>query len=126
MDKRHPIQPLEKDRHGTIRFKANGIVQFLLYTSNHGLTSIATKDFSQENHEQFAQLIGYSLGEFGELSYVNDETYEAASLMAQNDDVDERDALIETLQTKIDHLRSTLREPMAELFGVHPDDLTKK
>ncbi|HEY9661654.1 MAG TPA: hypothetical protein V6C65_24625, partial [Allocoleopsis sp.] len=35
---------------------------------------------------QFAQLIGYSLSGFGDLSYVSDETYAAASSMANIDE----------------------------------------
>jgi len=37
--------------------------------------------FPQEDREQFAQLIGYSLSGFGELDYVSDETYEVAERM---------------------------------------------
>lgn len=75
---KHPIQPLDLDDHGTLRFKANAIVQHLL---NHGgidLNALAMMNFSKEDREQFAQLIGYSLCGFGELSYVSDETYDAA------------------------------------------------
>ena len=34
--------------------------------------------FTAEDREQFAQLIGYSMSDFGELSYVTDRTYMAA------------------------------------------------
>jgi hypothetical protein len=34
--------------------------------------------FSNEDRQQFAQLIGYSLGGYSELSYVDDDAYKAA------------------------------------------------
>jgi hypothetical protein len=61
-----------------LRFKANAIVRHLLDNGGIDLNAIAMLSFSQEDREQFAQLIGYSLSGFGELSYVSDETYNAA------------------------------------------------
>lgn len=78
MSVRHPTQPLSKDEHGTIRFKANKIVRHLLDHGGHDMNKLSMMNFSQEDREQFAQLIGYSLSGFGELSYVSDETYERA------------------------------------------------
>jgi hypothetical protein len=75
---KHPTQPLDLDEHGTLRFKANAIVRFLLDAGPFDMNKLALMPFSQEDREQFAQLIGYSFGGFGELSYVSDETYEAA------------------------------------------------
>ena len=74
----HPLQPLVTDDSGVTRFKANAIVQFLLNTGRHDMNSLATLPFSNEDREQFAQLIGYSLCGFGELGYVSDKTYNAA------------------------------------------------
>ena len=58
---KHPIQPIEKDEHGTYRFKPNAIVQYLLdkgpFDLNHLAMKAATTPFSQEDREQFAQLI---------------------------------------------------------------------
>jgi hypothetical protein len=73
--KKHPIQPLEKDDRDIVRFKENKIVRFLLDAGPYDLNQLAAMPFSQEDREQFAQLIGYSLCGFGELSYVSDETY---------------------------------------------------
>lgn len=75
---KHPIQPLVKDGHGVVRFKRNAIVRFLLDAGPHDMNKLAVLDFSDEDREQFAQLIGYSLSGFGELSYVHDRTYDAA------------------------------------------------
>jgi len=73
----HPVQPLLRDPDGVIRFKPNAIVAYLLHVARrHGvdLNELAVMPFTQEDREQFAQLIGYSLSGFGELSYVSAET----------------------------------------------------
>lgn len=78
---RHPIQPLQTDTDGVVRFKSNKIVRFLLdWASRRGIdmNALALMPFENEDREQFAQLIGYSLSGFGELSYVSDETYDSA------------------------------------------------
>ena len=77
---RHPVQTLEKDKHGILRFKKNKIVEFLLESGLYDLNKLAMMNFADEDYEQFAQLIGYSLNGFGELSYVSDETYALAEL----------------------------------------------
>lgn len=82
MKAKHPIQPLEYDKHGTLRFKENAIVTYLLNTGGSDMNKLAMMPFSNEDREQFAQLIGYSLGGFGELSYVSDETFNKAAKQA--------------------------------------------
>jgi hypothetical protein len=72
---KHPIQQLEKDEEGKLRFKQNSIVRFLKDTSKYNLNELALMPFDREDWEQFAQLIGYSLDGFGELSYVSQETH---------------------------------------------------
>jgi hypothetical protein len=79
----HPIQPLYRDDRGVVRFKPNAIVRFLLDAGPYDLNKLAVMDFSQEDQEQFAQLIGYSLSGFSELDYVRDKTYDAASALAE-------------------------------------------
>ena len=74
----HPIQPLYKDPSGIVRFKDNAIVLFLLDNGPFDMNALAIRAFSNEDREQFAQLIGYSLCGFGDLDYVSDETYERA------------------------------------------------
>jgi hypothetical protein len=118
---KHPIQPVAPDKHGTPRFKPNKIVEFL---ANNRLNELATMDFPQEDWEQLAQLIGYSLSGFGELSYVSDETYGAAAAMAE-DGLTEEEARLDTLRTTLADLRASLREPIAKLYGIHPDDLAQ-
>lgn len=81
--KDHPTQPLVADRHGVTRFKANKIVCFLLeLTEKHGLAdmiTIAQGEFSDDDRCQFAQLIGYSLSGYSELSYVDAKHWRKAS-----------------------------------------------
>lgn len=80
-----PQQPLILDEGGRIRFKANRIVDALLDHSQKngfGMNEIAREEFTAEDRMQFAQLIGYSLGGYGELSYVTDESYNAAAMAA--------------------------------------------
>jgi hypothetical protein len=119
---RHPLQPLIKDDRGVIRFKANAIVRFLLDNGPHNLNHLAVMNFSAEDHEQFAQLIGYSLSGFGDLDYVRNETYEAAAQMEQAG-LDERDARISALQETVGTIKKALREMVPAVFNIHPDSL---
>jgi len=83
MKQTHPIQPIIKDKNGTLRFKENAIVSFLLDAGPFDMNKLAYMPFTQEDREQFAQLIGYSLGGFGELRYVSDKTYKRAEKKRQ-------------------------------------------
>lgn len=82
-----PLQPLVRDQHGVIRFRANVAVRKLLdFATAHGcgLNELACMGIPDEDFEQLAQLIGYSVSGFSELSYVSDET------MAKVDDAVQR------------------------------------
>jgi hypothetical protein len=120
--KNHPIQPLEADEHGTIRFKRNAIVEHLLDKGGIDLNQIACMEFSREDREQFAQLIGYSLSGFSELSYVRDETYNAAARMAKTEETSEQ-ARIAALEEMLREIKEGLRSAACVAFGKHPDDL---
>lgn len=119
----NPIQPIEKDALGASRFKANAIVRYLFDHGCIDLNNLATLPFSQDDQEQFAQLIGYSLSAFSELSYVSDDTYGAAELMAYSKYENSSEARIAHLEQEISALRYTLKKPIARLYGIHPDDL---
>ena len=71
---RHPVQPVVVDENGVERFKGNKIVLFLLRNGGYDMNDLGRMEFSNEDREQFAQLIGYSVSGFGDLSYVSDET----------------------------------------------------
>ena len=79
----HPMQPIAVDPHGTVRFQENKIVRHLLDKGGIDLNQLAMINFSQADQVQFAQLIGYSLSGFHELSYVPDSVAKAASEKAQ-------------------------------------------
>lgn len=87
---KHPQQPVEKDDQGVIRFKKNHIVDFLLRSGRFDLNLLALMPFSNEDRTQFAQLIGYSVSGFGELSYVPSEDVdradEAAAVLLKGND----------------------------------------
>lgn len=125
---KNPIQPLEKDAQGVLRFKENILIRALLdhgRATGLGLNELALK-FNKPEHvddwQQLAQLIGYSLSGYGELSYVNDDAYGAAATMA-DEGLSEKDARIAHLEHELFMVRSSLREPVARLYGLHPDDL---
>lgn len=83
MSRNFPLQPLEWVN-GVIRFKKNRIVDFLLDEYKPGLNRLAEQGFSNEEFEQFAQLIGYSVDGFGTLSYVRNPTWRRVSKVLAN------------------------------------------
>ena len=121
---RNPMQPIQKDEHGTLRFKENEIVRRLLDDSGISLNDIAFWDVSREDREQFAQLIGYSLSGFSDLSYVSDETCDVATQMAGSG-MSEQEARIAALEDRLGIARKHVREMAAALFQIHPDDLVE-
>ncbi len=84
---KQPMQPLVITPDRLIRFHANAIVRWMLEQGREGkrfdMNLIAMQDFSVEDQMQFAQLIGYSLSGYADLSYVTDESYEEASVAAE-------------------------------------------
>jgi hypothetical protein len=119
---KHPIQQLEQDDKGVLRFKGNAIVRYLLDAGPFDMNHIAMKQFSDEDQEQFAQLIGYSLSGFGELSYVSDETYAAAERMHEKGETEEQ-AKIAHLEEVLETVRGGLRQIVPSVFRIHEDDL---
>ena len=88
------------------------------------MNTLARKDFSDDDRQQFAQLIGYSLAGYCMSGYVDDAAYYAAANVAAG--MEEKDARIAGLEQKLAELRAAvdmLREPMARLLEMHPDDL---
>jgi hypothetical protein len=80
---KHPMQPIVLDSHGVARFKANAIVRHLLDNGGIDLNRIAMLPFNQEDREQFAQLIGYSVSGFGDLGYADPATVAAADALVE-------------------------------------------
>lgn len=82
---KYPMQPIVLDESGTPRFKANPIVNYLKeHAARTGcdLNVLTTMPFSVDDWEQFAQLIGYSVSGFGDLSYADVRTVEKADAEA--------------------------------------------
>lgn len=75
---KHPMQKVKLDDDGVVRFVPNQIVRFLLDAGPFDMNQLAMMPFSKRDREQFAQLIGYSVSGFGELSYVSSEAWQKA------------------------------------------------
>ncbi len=73
----HPMQPFEMVGK-VLRFKENPIVSYLLEKGGLDMNHLACQDFTEEDRQHFAQLIGYSLSGWGTLSYVNDQKWQEA------------------------------------------------
>jgi hypothetical protein len=119
---KHPIQPLQMEN-GVLRFKRNKIVEHLLDKGGIDMNDIARLDFSQEDREQFAQLIGYSHSGSGDLGYVSDEVWCAAQEMYEKKGTSEIEARNAYLRMRLKEAQDGIREGVAVLFSIHPDDL---
>lgn len=121
----HPLQPLMSDPSGTLRFKENRIVSHLLEVAGRngcGLNELAMLEFSREDREQLAQLIGYSAGGFCTLSYVQSDTVKAVDEMADGG-LDPVHAENASLKRELRELKERLKPVIADLYGIHPDNL---
>jgi hypothetical protein len=112
----HPIQPLE-EVNGRLRFKRNAIVRHLLDNGGIDMNALACMEFSREDREQFAQLIGYSFAGASELSYMSQEVLEAAD-KAYAYGAGANEARADALQDKLTLMKQEMREPVRVLFGI--------
>lgn len=71
---RHPMQKIHIDDHGVARFRANRIVRHLLDAGPFDMNDLAMMPFDDEDWRQFAQLIGYSVSGYGDLSYADEKS----------------------------------------------------
>lgn len=78
-----PMQPIEIDARGTPRFVANGIVREMLDRSLDDMNTLAMLKMPKGHRAQFAQLIGYSVDGFAELSYATGQQVAAADEEAE-------------------------------------------
>jgi len=81
---KHPVQPLYKDRDGTVRFYENKIIRYLLDAGPFDMNALSRLPFSDDDRQQFAQLIGYSLSGYSELSYVSEDAFGAAQIAVRD------------------------------------------
>lgn len=107
---KNPIQPVYLDEHGTLRFKPNGIIRYLFENRIIDLNALALIKFNQTDREQFAQMLGYSLSGYGDLSYVSNETYNAAHAMAEGATGSDLELRNQALQAELDSIKETCRK----------------
>lgn len=69
---KHPMQPVQMDNNGIIGFKKNSVVDYLAENCGRNINSLALMGFSDEDMEQFIQLIGVSVSFFSDLDYASD------------------------------------------------------
>lgn len=82
--KRQPMQPIVMDS-GVVHFQENAIVRFLVdWARERGmsLNELALMPFRDDDRMQLAQLIGYSVSGFGDLSYARRDVVDAADALA--------------------------------------------
>ncbi len=77
-----------------IRFRKNAIVSYMLNEGERvglfDLNRLAILGFSKEDHMQLAQLIGYSVSGYGDLSFVSEESVAKADAIVDKM-IEERD-----------------------------------
>lgn len=117
----HPLQPIVTDSHGTKRFKENKIISYLFKAGKIDLNAIAAMPFESEDREQLAQLLGYSLDGFGELSYVRNETFNAALQVAEG--MDEKEARLWAVEKQLKGAKELVKRAAEDLFNIHGDDM---
>jgi hypothetical protein len=87
MEPKHPMQPIMWVGN-TIRFKANNIVRYLIDHGSISLNNIAVlasdpaNGFTKQDQMQLAQLIGYSVSGYGDLSYASKKSVVEADEIA--------------------------------------------
>ena len=79
-----PDQPLEYDENIVRRFVPNALVRHLLDEGGLDMNDLAVVEATDEERTQFAQLIGYSVSGYSELSYVSDEAWSRVSTEAED------------------------------------------
>ena len=84
MNTKMPMQPVVVLDDGVSRFRVNPIVRFLLDAGPFDLNQVADlPGVTPEERSQFAQLIGYSVSGFGELSFADPEHVAQADKIAE-------------------------------------------
>jgi hypothetical protein len=116
------MQPIYVDAMGTKRFSMNRIVRFLLDHGPYDINDLAAMPFSNADLRQFAQLIGYSVSGYSELSYGGCKE-EVLSTKILDDNVSHLEAENAELKRKLAAVTDSARVMMTELFRIHADDL---
>ena len=73
--KKHPMQPIVLDDKGTPRFQGNAIIEWLFQCGHLDVHTIAMLvhegKFDVADQRQLAQLLGYSVSGYADLSYAD-------------------------------------------------------
>ena len=109
----HPIQDMHIDEHETLRFKQNKIVRFLLDAGPFDMNALALMPFDSDDRQQFAQLIGYSVSGFGDLSYAHPETIDEADRLGRQ--VSSRHT---SMDVKLHKTKRGTIEELADVLGL--------
>ena len=121
---RFPIQPLEFDSAGVLRFKENKCVSALIEQvkalGGDWSDCLYADGVETADRVQFAQLHGYSLSGFGDLGHVPETDLKAARLMHEAGK-SELQARHEVLERQLNTLKNLMRPAVSELFGVAPE-----
>lgn len=123
---KHPIQNTHVDKGGVLRFVQNDVVQLmlkLLKTKQIGLNELHDlgSDISSEDWDQFNQLIGYSVSG----APIDDAIIEAAYLKHKNG-LSVEEARAQRAEQLLADVRQKIREGIADLYGIHPDNLQEE
>ena len=114
---KHPMQKVV-DCDGITRFTENKIVRYMVdELTDLNTLAIMFKHEESEDWQQLMQLIGYSVS----AAPIDLDKLNIADIMCEGKT--EQEAKIEHYEKLIGDLRKSLREPVAELYNVHPDDL---
>lgn len=111
-----PMQPIDDKR-----FVPNRIVQHLLDNGGIDLNDIAMLSFTNEERMQFAQLIGYSLGGYSELSYVSDESYDAACELSEDSSLDQKETIIQAQALRLRQIQHLVKG-LSDFVGDYCDE----
>jgi len=80
---KHPMQPIFLDEQGVARFKENPIIRFLLNEAHANISHVVNSGFSQEDIDQFTQLLGCSVCAFGDYGFASKKAVKKADKKAR-------------------------------------------
>ena len=117
-----PMQPIVRDEDGTMRFRKNKLVRYLLDRGPHDLNYLAMlPDVPREDWEQFAQLIGYSVSGFGDLDYASEDQTDRADLIVETMLKREREEAAEMAPMEAEAIGKRV-EDLAVLYSITPTE----
>lgn len=117
-----PLQPLYLDQNGTIRFQENAVVSYLVDISGVKMNDIIKQGFSEEDIEQFVQLIGYSFPAFESFKYAKESTIIKAKIAFNNEDINPLQAKCDALEAELEHYRKKLEKIVTNLEEIIDGD----